>query len=102
VGSHELKGSIAYFNCLTAEEHKKIGIPLVVLVDYMGFRLVAESLLPINKNSLIYGTSDAGKTMHCDDPEFNKVSCYNQTNKSKNKHKQTQTKTNTTEIGIEF
>jgi hypothetical protein len=73
VGSHELKGSILYFNALTREEHRLIGIPLVVLVDYMGFRLVAESLLPIDRNTLIYGTSDAGKTMFNKDPDFNKV-----------------------------
>jgi hypothetical protein len=30
-------------------------------LDYMGFRLQALSLLPINSSTLIYGTADAGK-----------------------------------------
>lgn len=40
------------------------------LVDYRGFRLVAMSLLPISKKTLIYGSDDAGKNVHNDDPLF--------------------------------
>lgn len=43
------------------------------LVDYRGFRLVAMSLLPISKSTLIYGSDDAGKTVHNDDPEFSNL-----------------------------
>jgi hypothetical protein len=34
------------------------------------YRLVAMSLLPINKTTLIYGSDDAGKSVHNDDPAF--------------------------------
>jgi hypothetical protein len=34
------------------------------------------SLLPIGKDSLKYGTSDAGKSIHFDDPNINKVSFF--------------------------
>jgi hypothetical protein len=38
--------------------------PLMALVDYRGFRLIAISLLPIDKNTIIYGSNDYGKTIH--------------------------------------
>ncbi|KAL6045370.1 Clu domain-containing protein [Balamuthia mandrillaris] len=34
--------------------------PLLVVLDYRGFRISAMSLLPINKNTLLYGSSDGG------------------------------------------
>eukprot|EP01127_Copromyxa_protea_P018085 TRINITY_DN5615_c0_g1_i5.p1 TRINITY_DN5615_c0_g1~~TRINITY_DN5615_c0_g1_i5.p1 ORF type:complete len:1747 (+),score=336.92 TRINITY_DN5615_c0_g1_i5:29-5269(+) len=63
---HELRGLMCYYNCHIPQLH----LPLMCLVDYRGFRLVAMSLLPINKNTLIYGSDDAGKNVHNDDPEF--------------------------------
>ena len=41
-----------------------VHLPLMALVDYRGFRLVAISLLPVNKKTLIYGTNDAGFIFH--------------------------------------
>jgi Clustered mitochondria len=38
----------------------------MVVIDYRGFRLLATSLLPITKTSILHGSFDAGKTLHCD------------------------------------
>jgi Clustered mitochondria len=34
--------------------------PLMCLIDYHGYRLVANSLLPIDQNTLVYGSADGG------------------------------------------
>ena len=36
-------------------------IPLYVLVDFLGVRVIASSLLPINESTLRYGSNDGGK-----------------------------------------
>ena len=36
-----------------------------------GFRLIAISLLPLGKDSLIYGSNDAGITIHRSNPKLN-------------------------------
>ena len=33
---------------------------MMALVDYRGFRLIAMSVLPLQSDSLIYGSNDAG------------------------------------------
>jgi len=33
---------------------------LILKIDYLGFRLVAESILPINRSTIVYGSADAG------------------------------------------
>lgn len=57
---NELRGLMCYFNCGIPD----INVPLMALVDYRGFRLTAMSLLPVDTNTIIYGTFDAGKTIH--------------------------------------
>ena len=45
-----------------------VAVPLMSIVNYRGFRLVAVSVLPIsNKSTLIYGSSDAGVTVNAKD-----------------------------------
>ena len=39
---------------------------MVALVDYRGYRLVAMTLLPLDAESQVFGSSDAGKTVHND------------------------------------
>ena len=56
VSGHELKGLMAY----SSLHLKEINIPLMTLVDYRGFRLVAICILPVNQKTLIYGTNNAG------------------------------------------
>lgn len=60
VAGNELKGLICYFNSQITE----LRVPLMALVDYMGFRIIAMSLLPINKDTLVYGTNDGGIVIH--------------------------------------
>ena len=48
-----------------------INLPMMTLVDYRGFRLIAMSHLPLKNESLIYGSKDAGLTVRASDPEFN-------------------------------
>ena len=44
----------------------QLHIPLMALLDYWGQRLVATALLPINNDTLIYGSADAGRTIKTD------------------------------------
>ena len=57
---HDLKGLICYANCKIPE----LRLPLMCLVDYRGYRLIALSLLPLDKDSLILGSSNAGSSFH--------------------------------------
>lgn len=57
VAGHELRHLIQVFNCWI----KDIYLPMSVLVDYRGFRLVAMSTLPITNTTLVFGASDASK-----------------------------------------
>ena len=51
MANHELKGLMSYFSL----GMKDVFMPLMALVDYRGFRLVAMSVLPVNSSTLIYG-----------------------------------------------
>lgn len=67
--SQELKGANALFECLY-EQKVNITVPMQVLIDYCGERLVAMPLLPINtKDTLVYGSNDGGKKVVAD-PQF--------------------------------
>ena len=45
--------------------------PLMAVIDYKGFRVVAVSLLPVGKGSLRYGSNDGGRVVHADDTTLN-------------------------------
>ena len=45
--------------------------PLMVLVDYRGYRLIAMPLLPVGPDTLVYGSSDGGATIHAISAEMN-------------------------------
>eukprot|EP01133_Synstelium_polycarpum_P003664 gene3664-4217_t len=65
---HELKGLNHYL------EHSKGGVirfPLMAIIDYRGYRLLAISNLPIGKNTIVYGSCDGGRTVHNSDPVVN-------------------------------
>eukprot|EP01133_Synstelium_polycarpum_P016333 gene16333-19429_t len=66
VGGQELKGCMATLN----SPIHGICVPLMALVDFMGFRLIAMSVLPIsstpNEKTIVYGSSDMGRTVHSD------------------------------------
>ncbi|GAM26590.1 hypothetical protein SAMD00019534_097650 [Acytostelium subglobosum LB1] len=64
---HELKGLMSYYNARVDGLHH----PLMALIDYRGYRLVAMSLLPINGETIVYGSSDGGITVHNQNELFN-------------------------------
>eukprot|EP01104_Vermistella_antarctica_P016419 TRINITY_DN5584_c0_g1_i3.p1 TRINITY_DN5584_c0_g1~~TRINITY_DN5584_c0_g1_i3.p1 ORF type:complete len:797 (-),score=127.78 TRINITY_DN5584_c0_g1_i3:65-2455(-) len=55
---HDLKGLMLFD---FADD--SLALPLMTLVDYRGFRLLAMSVLPISDDTLVYGSSDAGHTV---------------------------------------
>ncbi|KAL6072370.1 Clu domain-containing protein [Balamuthia mandrillaris] len=65
-GGHELKGSVAFMEAGV----NQLSIPLMVLIDYLGFRLVAIAQLPITADTIVYGTGDGGKRIHNDDAKM--------------------------------
>eukprot|EP01117_Protostelium_nocturnum_P010911 TRINITY_DN3939_c0_g1_i1.p1 TRINITY_DN3939_c0_g1~~TRINITY_DN3939_c0_g1_i1.p1 ORF type:complete len:1699 (-),score=618.56 TRINITY_DN3939_c0_g1_i1:206-5302(-) len=56
--SNELKGLSRYFSCGVG-----LCVPLMTLIDYMGYRLIAMSILPISRDTLVYGSMDFGRTL---------------------------------------
>jgi hypothetical protein len=64
---HDLKGSVHYYNSGV----KELCLPLMAVIDYKGFRMTAQALLPLGENSLVYGSSDAGRTVHNSNEKFN-------------------------------
>ncbi len=62
-GNHELKGLTAFMG----SEIQGLCWPLMVVVDYKGYRLVASSLLPISDSTIRYGSSNGGRTIHMSD-----------------------------------
>ena len=59
---------LLHFDQVIAQQIFGISTPLVCLVDYQGYRLMAITLLPVNVDTLRYGSNDGGKTVHKDDP----------------------------------
>ena len=64
--ANELLAMSAYFGTRLTD----ISVPLMALVDYMGFRVIATSVLPISSQPLLYGSSDGGQTVVNSDPDF--------------------------------
>jgi len=72
IAGHDLKGLISYFNLGIADLY----FPLMALVDYLGYRLIAISVLPISKDTIVYGSADAGQHVYNDCPELErKMAC---------------------------
>ncbi|KAH3755977.1 Histidine kinase A [Pelomyxa schiedti] len=63
---HELLSITEILNC----NIPKLCVPLVALIDFCGFRLIATSELPIDPGTLEYGSADGGKTVHSRDSEI--------------------------------
>jgi len=55
---HELKALMRFYGLVDG-----LHVPLMCLVDYRGFRLIAISILPIHKGTLVYGSDDCGATI---------------------------------------
>lgn len=65
---HEFNGIVAVNN-LRWQGVSDIRVALTSIIDFRGFRLSCQALLPIGKPSLVYGSDDGGTT-HLDDPGF--------------------------------
>ena len=67
-GSNEMLGLLAYYNT------KVDGLyyPLMNLIEFRGFRVLAMSILPISNTTICYGSRDGGKTVHKSISSFNK------------------------------
>ena|SRR3990167_235854 len=50
---------------------KGLHVPLIALINYRGYSLIAQSFLPVNKKTIVYGTADGGGTIHAKNKEFN-------------------------------
>ena len=48
-------------------------VPLMCIIDYLGHRMIASSILPINKYTLAYGSSDGGDSVYNSIPELNDI-----------------------------
>eukprot|EP01090_Pellita_catalonica_P018797 TRINITY_DN6182_c0_g1_i1.p1 TRINITY_DN6182_c0_g1~~TRINITY_DN6182_c0_g1_i1.p1 ORF type:complete len:798 (+),score=103.87 TRINITY_DN6182_c0_g1_i1:52-2394(+) len=70
VAGHELKGLTAVVSCGMI---LGLSFPLLALIDYRGFRLVATSVLPISKKTIVYGSCDGGVDVHTDVEEMNNL-----------------------------
>lgn len=60
VAGHELKSLVQVMECHVPD----LRHPLLCIIDYLGFRVIAMSTLPIKgRESLVYGSMDGGKTV---------------------------------------
>src|SRR3990167_5872583 len=66
IASHELKSLDNLLNCQVVGLH----FPLLSLIDYRGFRLIAVSTLPVSNDTLFLGSSNAGKTVNNKDKMY--------------------------------
>eukprot|EP01127_Copromyxa_protea_P008634 TRINITY_DN1984_c0_g1_i2.p1 TRINITY_DN1984_c0_g1~~TRINITY_DN1984_c0_g1_i2.p1 ORF type:complete len:1938 (+),score=281.60 TRINITY_DN1984_c0_g1_i2:553-5814(+) len=64
---NEKKGLMSYWHTDTEGLH----YPLMCLIHFRGFVLIAVSFLPLEKGSLCYGSNDAGNTVFASDPKLN-------------------------------
>eukprot|EP00727_Mastigamoeba_balamuthi_P013397 m51a1_g8680 hypothetical protein (1589) ;mRNA; f:172987-179501 len=74
-GSHELKGIMSWYYADTPGLH----FPLMAVIDFKGFRMLAISVLPIDTTTIVYnppsspsppyGSCDGAKTVHRDNEE---------------------------------
>ncbi|PRP84060.1 hypothetical protein PROFUN_08522 [Planoprotostelium fungivorum] len=63
---NEMKGLEAHSSTYV----EGLSYPMMALVDYLGFRVVAMAVLPIDKTTLVYGSDDGGATVRDSDPEL--------------------------------
>jgi hypothetical protein len=66
---HELKGLQAYYNAKVPGLH----VPLMVIIDFRGFRLTCISIVPIDRTTIVYGSSDGGNTVFAENSEMNEL-----------------------------
>jgi hypothetical protein len=60
VSDQEMKGLMTFFSL----DLPSLFFPMMALVRYRGFTVVAMTLLPVDRSTLVYGSHDGGKTVH--------------------------------------
>jgi len=60
---------MCFYNC----KIDLINVPLMALIDYRGYRVVAMSVLPISSKTIIYGSDTAGVNVYNKDENFNQL-----------------------------
>lgn len=77
--ANQFQGLMCFYNCQIPALH----VPFMALIDYRGtdicdkvwcctgFRVVAMSVLPVDKTTIIYGSNDGGQTVFASNPKFN-------------------------------
>jgi len=58
--NNDMKG-LTY--CMINDEKQFLSFPLMALIDFQGFRMSVMTSLPLHKDSLVYGSADAGHTL---------------------------------------
>ena len=58
-------------HALVHSDEPGVCLPLMALVDYKGFRLIAIATLPVDNTTLVYGTNDGGRNIHAGLEAFN-------------------------------
>uniref|UniRef100_A0A6B2KW71 Clu domain-containing protein n=1 Tax=Arcella intermedia TaxID=1963864 RepID=A0A6B2KW71_9EUKA len=66
--AHDLRGLLNH----NKFPNLRVRYPMMVIIDYLGMRLVAMSILPVGDTTLVYGSCDGGKSIHKSDPVVNK------------------------------
>lgn len=65
--SNELLGLGAHLTTHTSG----LNYPLMALIDYKGFRVIAITVLPIDKTTIQYGSSDGGRNVYAKNEQLN-------------------------------
>lgn len=60
---------MCFYNC----HIEGLNLPLMVLVDYRGYRVVALSVLLISASTLVCCSDDVGETVKSTDPQMNEM-----------------------------
>ena len=58
---------MAIFDCRVEDLY----VPLMSLINYRGYSLIAQSWLPIGSQTIVYGTSDGGENIYATNDAFN-------------------------------
>lgn len=58
---------------ITGIRGTKLLAPLMCVIDFQGYRMIASAILPIDNSTIVYGSSDAGYTVHCSNSEVNEM-----------------------------
>eukprot|EP00007_Cunea_sp_BSH-02190019_P008714 CAMPEP_0174231676 /NCGR_PEP_ID=MMETSP0417-20130205/2152_1 /TAXON_ID=242541 /ORGANISM="Mayorella sp, Strain BSH-02190019" /LENGTH=1372 /DNA_ID=CAMNT_0015309601 /DNA_START=124 /DNA_END=4238 /DNA_ORIENTATION=- len=73
--AHELRGLNWLFSAAARQSGggPNLSFPIMTLIDFRGHRLVATSLLPIGRDTLVYGSDNAGVTVHKSNPKMTEL-----------------------------